>query len=202
MPTPLRSLCGALLALALLVIPPAAHASDAFEIIPSAGLGKPTGKGADGYSPGVNLSLSLGGRFSPFIALHGQFAYDRLGMDNYRGVSSTGYVVRVLVVPSLHLVGDRLDLSIAPTLGVFAVSARSEALGQQVETSVRGRQLGAQAMILYTLNRTVALGPTFSYARMWATNFCSRIGSRVEACDGEPSNDDEGFWNAGLAARF
>jgi hypothetical protein len=201
MPRHLRGSIAAVLVLSF-ALAPVAHAGDGFEIIPIAGLGKPTGKGSDGYDPGVNLTLSLGGRFSPFFALHGQIVYDRLGVDNYRGFSSTGYVARVLVVPSLHWVVDRFDLSIAPSLGFFALSTRAEGLGQKLETSARGRQLGAQMMALYTLNRTVALGPMLSWARMWATNMCLRQTNLGEVCDGDPDNHDEGYWNVGLAARF
>jgi len=181
---------------------PAAHASDGFEIMPSVGIGQPTGDGSDGYSPAFHLGLSLGGRFDPRFSLHGQFAYDRLGVDNYRGASLNGYVARLLVVPSLHLVQDRFDVALGPVLGLYAISTRSEGLGVQVKGSFRGRQLGVESMVLYTLNRYMALGPVVSYARMWLTNACLQVTGLAESCDGDPASADHGFWNVGVAARF
>jgi hypothetical protein len=181
----------------------AAAQAGTLEVTPTLGLGKLSGNGSEAWDLGVGLGVAVGARLAPNFSLAGQASYEGLSPDvpAGAGVDVSAYMLQFRVVPAFHVVKDNLDFSFAPTLGMFFVNLSAEAGGQSASGSVRGYQLGAMTSLLFAINPNVSLGPYFSYARLWATQTCEESGGS-EQCDGDPENDDEGFWSVGLALKF
>lgn len=174
------------------------------EITPTLGLGKLSGNGSDSWNLGVGAGVAVGGRLHQNFSLAGQISYDGLSPDvpASAGVDVSAYMLQLRVIPAFHFGQGPMDFSIAPTLGLFFLSLSAEAGGQSASASVRGYQLGAVAALLYAIHPSVSLGPYFSYARLWATKACEQMPGSSEQCNGDPKNDDEGFWSLGVAAKF
>jgi hypothetical protein len=51
------------------------------------------------------------------------------------------------------------------------------------------------------VNAGLAIGPYFAYDRLFPTKACVTFGTMAEVCDDDP-DDDQGFWQIGLAASF
>jgi len=189
-----------------LVTASAAEAAGALEIIPSVGLGKPSGTGSSSFDVGVGLGLSVGGRLHPNFSLAGQASYDGMSPDvpeaTSAGVDVSGYMLQFRVVPAFHFTQDTLDFSVGPTLGLFYMNLTAEAGGQSASASVRGYQLGLLTSLLFQVHPTMSIGPYFSYGRLLASKACQEAPGSSEQCDSDPDNDDEGFWSLGVAAKF
>lgn len=185
--------------------PGRARADGSFEIIPQLGIGEPTGKGSSGYGPGLGLAVALGERITPLFSLHGELGYDWLNFSDVpAGIDISGHVLHLLAAPAFHAASGQADLSLGPTLGFFQISndLKASQLSSQASATAHGWQLGVRIMVLIAFNPSTSVGPYFSFARLWASKVCVASNGAAEICDDSPSNNDEGFWNLGIAARF
>jgi len=191
------------LALFSLAVGSAAQAGT-LEITPTLGLGKLAGNGSSDWDLGVGLGVAVGGRLHPNFSLAGQASYEGMNADVPSGadVDVSAYMLQFRLVPAFHFEQGSLDFSIGPTLGLFFLNLSAESGGQEASGSIRGYQLGAITSLLFAINPSVSIGPYFSYARLWASETCEEAPGGSEQCNGDPKNDDEGFWSLGLAAKF
>jgi hypothetical protein len=193
----------ALLCFVLLTAPgAAAMAAGPLEVTPMVGIGKPSGEGSDNFSPGLRLGLSAGARLHPNISVHGMLGYDRLNPDDVPSSADISvYMAGVQGAALFHVIADRIDLALGPAVGLFYLHLSAQGLAAGGSASVRGYDLGLYATMLIAVNESLAVGPYFSFMRMWATKACETLGPQ-ETCDDSPENDDEGFWSLGLGVRF
>ena len=184
----------------------AAQAAGALEIIPTLGLGKPSGNGSSNFDPAVGLGLSVGGRLHANFSLAGQANYDMVSPDlpgaSEAGVDVSAYMLQFRVFPAFHLTQGTVDFALGPTLGLFFLNVSAEGGGQTATASVRGYQLGFLTSVLFQVHPVVSIGPYFSYGRLIASEACEKDPGASEVCDSSPDNDDEGFWSLGVAAKF
>jgi hypothetical protein len=189
----MRVLCT--LALLLSLTAPAAAMGN-FELIPSIGMGKPTGNGFERFELALGLGLAAGARVSPNLSVGAQFGYQTMSAENQPSEVDIS-MLRLQVVPAFHYVQDALDFSVGPTLGFFFMDA--SAPGASV--SVTGLDLGLTASLMFAVSPQVSLGPIISYSRLFATEACAEMGGS-EACDDDPENDDEGMFTVMFGVRF
>jgi hypothetical protein len=193
----------AFLAIACLSSLAAGTAKAAVEVMPTLGIGKPTGNGSDSFDYGLHGGVSVGGRLVPMLSLHGQLKLDWLSPDSPPGGESSGYMAALQVAPLFHIATPKIDFVVGPTLGFFFMSLSTEALNIEATADARGIQLGFQAALLITVSPTAAIGPFLDFSRQWATRLCTNLaGGSTEVCDDSPENDDEGFLRFGVAAWF
>jgi hypothetical protein len=173
-----------------------------FEIEPSLDIGKPAGEGSDKFTLGLGVGVFAGGRLNQYISVGGQVDYQSLGVDNPDGTTDvSAHMLRFQVGPVFHFVQGPLDFGVGPTFGLFFLKASGRIVGEQISESITGYQLGLSGSLLYAVSSSVSLGPTFGYARMWATEICDTVASQ-EDCTVDTGNGTHGFWSVGFAARF
>ena len=191
-------------ALALLTGPALdAFAEDMPEVVPIVAISKLSGEGSDILSPGPLVGLSIGVRIDPLFSLHFETDYSRLNFDSPPGYEASGHKIDIQLVPSFHLVLGAYDISLGPTLGLFWLSADAHSLVRTASTSARGRHLGGRLLIVVAVTKEISVGPIASYARAWESRVCLTENGGTERCNEHPEgSDNEGFWSAGLAARF
>ena len=172
------------------------------ELSAGLGLGKPTGDGADEFGPDVGGAISVGTRVHPNFGVHLRLAFDRLGADDPPVGDISLWMARLQVEPSAHVVQGAVDFSLGPTLGLFYQSGEFDSPGPgDGEGSARGFSFGARVNLQFRVNADLAIGPYFAYDRLFPTQACVTFGTMAEVCDDDP-DDDQGFWQIGLAATF
>jgi hypothetical protein len=172
------------------------------ELSAGLGLGKPTGDASDNFGPDIGGAISVGSRVHPNFAIHLRLAFDRLGPDDPLGGDASMWMGRLQLEPAAHVVQNRVDFSLAPTLGLFYLSSETDRPGPfDTDGHSRGFTFGARVNLMFLASTNVAIGPYFAYDRLFATNTCFTLGTAAEMCDDDP-DDDLGFWQLGLAATF
>jgi hypothetical protein len=197
----MRLLAATLLTAAGLCVSGAARANQ-LELSAGLGLGKPTGDDSEDFGPDVGGALSLGTRVHPNFGVHFRLGFDRLGIDDPPVGESSMWMGRFQVEPAAHVVQNRLDFSLGPTLGLFYLSGEFDGPGP-VDSSGHswGLTFGARVNLMFRASADVAIGPYFSYDRLFPQKSCIKLGMADEVCDDDP-DDDQGFWQIGLAATF
>jgi hypothetical protein len=187
-------------ALFVAVIARAAPAAAA-EVVPLIGINKPTGRNGGDYDPGLHLGLSLGGRVSDIVSLHGQFNLHFLNPENEAdGWDSLGF--SLLFAPLFHVqAGRQAELVLGPTLGVFRYQVEGDLFGQPAGGRATGLQLGLFTAVLFPLRGGSSVGPVLTFARLWADEVCAEIGS-ARFCDEDPDNEDDGILTLGAGFWF
>jgi hypothetical protein len=172
------------------------------ELSAGLGLGKPTGDGADEFGPDVGGAISVGTRVHPNFGVHLRLALDRLGADDPPVGEISLWMARLQLEPAAHVVQGAVDFSLGPTLGLFYQSGEFDSPGPaDSEGSARGFSFGARVNLQFRANAGLAIGPYFAYDRLFPTEACFKFGTMAEVCDDDP-DDDQGFWQIGLAATF
>jgi hypothetical protein len=197
-----------LAALLLSAATSAAHAEPQLEVMPSVGLGKATGDGADEMDLGPALLLSIGARMHPNASLGGQLIIDKPGIDGDvpPGVDVSFWMFRGQIVPAFHVANEKVDFAFGPSLGLVYMRLGVEGntgFGDVESTlTARGFTLGVQAWLMARVTPQLSLGPVFSYGRLWFTKVCAKSSGEPEECDNDPDNDDAGYWNLSFGLLF
>jgi hypothetical protein len=172
------------------------------ELSAGLGLGKPTGEGADQFGLDVGGAISAGARVHPNFGVQFRLAFDRLAPDDPPVGDVSLWMARLQVEPAAHVVQGAVDFSLGPTLGLFYQSGEFDSPGPaDGEGFARGFSFGARVNLQFRVNAGLAIGPYFAYDRLFPTKACVTFGTMAEVCDDDP-DDDQGFWQIGLAASF
>ena len=197
-----RFLHGVCVSLVVLLSSAAAVQANQLEVSPSLAMGKPAGDGSENFGLDVGAAAALGARLHPNFSMNLRVAFDRLAPDDPPLVDASMWMARLQLNPAAHVVQERVDFSLGPTFGVFYQSVDVDVPGPtDAEGSARGFVLGALVTLMFRANADFAVGPFFAYDRLFPTNSCVTVGSMPEQCEDDP-DDDAGFWQIGVSARF
>ncbi len=163
------------------------------EIVPVLGVNVPTGEGSDKLDPGWATGVSLGGRISDYVGLHGALVFGALNPseDPPDGADVTTIEAVFSFAPRFHVLGRTgpVDVMVGPLLGLFVLSSSASANGTTVTLSSRGYHFGLQGGVSVPITDALSVGPIFSYSRLEATEVCVSIDGDEE-CDDVESDDD------------
>lgn len=188
----------------------------AFEMIPMLGFGEPTGEDSEVFDTGFHFGVSLGGRVSNAVSLHGQLHIHSIAFDNAEiadkaGVSEEevdaidmgGALVMLGFAPLFHLAGDSSDVDfvLGPSLGVFGLSMTFSDGLDEITGNVSGLHIGVNAGLFFRVGERASLGPYFHYSRLFAEESCVEVDG-IEECDSDPENEDEGVYLLAFAMSF
>jgi Outer membrane protein beta-barrel domain len=172
------------------------------ELSAGLGLGKPSGDNSDNFGPDIGGAISVGSRVHPNFGIHFRLAFDRLGRDEPPLTDASVWMGRLQLEPAAHVVQDRVDFSLGPTLGLYYLSGEFDGPGAaDSEGTSRGFTFGARVNLMFLASADVAIGPYFSYDRLFPTQTCVSVATLDEACNDDP-DEDQGFWQLGVAATF
>ena len=140
--------------------------------MPYLGVNVPTGKGSDGYGPGLRLGGLFGFNLPPFLSLNGELTIDILNPDT-SGVDVTEVMVDFTFSPLFHFRIPQVEFVVGPKFGYFAYDLSYSANGSaSTDESGSGYAYGFNAGVFVPLGR-IAIGGLFNFTGRHFNSYCA-----------------------------